>query len=74
MEQSAAMGGYAGYLMVAYGVTALVVIGNIMAAAGRFRRTERRLREQLDRRTARPGPAGASSEQGSNKTTVGRRT
>ncbi|MEO8225287.1 MAG: heme exporter protein CcmD [Gammaproteobacteria bacterium] len=43
---------YAQYLLIAYGVTALVVIGNIVTARLRFRRTRTRLREQLVRRGA----------------------
>ncbi len=53
MEQSLAMGGYAGYLAVAYGVTALVILGNLVAARWRFRKTRQRLREQLSRRAGR---------------------
>lgn len=41
---------YTGYLLVAYSVTAVVVIGNIVAARFGFRRTKRRLKQQLDRR------------------------
>jgi len=54
MDQSLAMGGYAGYILTAYGVTALVVVGNIIAARRRFRRTQLRLRDQLGRRAGRP--------------------
>ena len=46
---------YAVYLLVAYGVTALVVIGNIIAARSGFRATRRRLQQQLARREARAG-------------------
>ena len=53
MDQSLAMGGYAGYIVTAYGVTALVVVGNIIAARRRFRRTQQGLREQLGRRAGR---------------------
>jgi heme exporter protein CcmD len=69
--------GYTGYLVVAYGVTALVVIGNVLAARRQFRRTQSRLRQQLERRSGRrpqqatqvPGQAG---DQGRNEATVGR--
>ncbi|TFG83653.1 MAG: heme exporter protein CcmD [Chromatiales bacterium] len=44
---------YTGYLLVAYGVTALVVIANIVVARHRFRATRRRLQQQLDRRAGR---------------------
>jgi heme exporter protein CcmD len=72
-----AMEGYTGYLVVAYGVTALVVIGNVFAARRQFRRTRLRLREQLERRSGRrpshvtqtPGQAGNT---GGNEATVGR--
>ena len=55
MQQSLAMGGYAGYLLVAYGVTAVVVIGNIVAARRRFTSTRQRLKEQLGRRATKVG-------------------
>jgi heme exporter protein CcmD len=45
---------YIGYLLVAYGVTALVVIANIVSARRGFRATQRRLQQQLDRRAGRP--------------------
>lgn len=54
MAASLSMGGYAGYLLVAYGITAVVIIGNIVAAHRRFRSTQERLREQLARRAGRP--------------------
>ena len=54
MDKSLAMGGYAGYILTAYGVTGLVVVGNIIAARRRFRRTQQRLRDQLARRAGRP--------------------
>ena len=72
MNQSLAMGGYAGYLMVAYGVTAAVVVGNIIAARRRFRRTQQRLRDQLGRRAGRAGGPGRADEQSSGGTTIGR--
>lgn len=50
MDQSLVMGGYAAYILTAYGVTAVVVVGNIVAARQRFRRTQQRLRDQLGRR------------------------
>jgi len=46
---------YGVYLLVAYGVTGLVVIGNIVVARSGFRATRRRLQQQLARRAARPG-------------------
>lgn len=52
MDQSLVMGGYAAYILAAYGVTAVVVVGNIVAARRRFRRTQQRLRDQLGRRAA----------------------
>ena len=50
MDQSLVMGGYAVYILAAYGITAVVVVGNIVAARQRFRRTRQRLRDQLARR------------------------
>jgi heme exporter protein CcmD len=55
MQQSLVMGGYAGYLLVAYGVTTVVVIANIVAARRRFRSTRQRLMEQLRRRATKVG-------------------
>ena len=52
MDQSLVMGGYAAYILTAYGVTAVVVVGNVVAARRRFRRTRQRLRDQLGRREA----------------------
>lgn len=52
MNQSLVMGGYAAFILTAYGVTAVVVVGNIVAARRRFRRTQQRLRDQLGRREA----------------------
>jgi heme exporter protein CcmD len=49
-----AMEGYTGYLLVAYGVTALVIVGNLVTARRRFHVTRQRLRQQLDRRAGRP--------------------
>jgi heme exporter protein CcmD len=72
MEQSLAMGGYAGYLMAAYGVTAVVVVGNIIAARRRFRRTTQRLRDQLARRGGRAGGPGRAAGQSSGGATIGR--
>ena len=82
MQPSLAMGGYAGYLLIAYSVTAVVVIGNIVAARRRFRRTRRRLSDLLARRAGRPGPAAAGgnktgdqmSKQNGSATTVGRQS
>lgn len=65
MDQSLAMGGYAGYISAAYGVTALVIVGNLVAARWRFRRTQERLREQLSRRAGR-------AEAQNSRATVGR--
>jgi len=53
MDAFLATGSYTGYLLVAYGVTALVVIGNVVAARLRFRATQRRLQQQLARRAGR---------------------
>lgn len=53
MDNLLAMDGYTGYLLVAYSVTALVVIGNIVAARRGFRATQRRLKQQLERRAGR---------------------
>ena len=72
MDQSLAMGGYAGYLMVAYGVTAVVVIGNIIAARRRFRSTQQRLRDQLGRRAGRAGGPGRADGQSSGGAIIGR--
>jgi heme exporter protein CcmD len=73
-----AMDGYTGYLVVAYGVTALVVIGNLVAARRQFRRVRLRLREQLERRSGRrlaPGVSHVDGEvggKGGNEAIVGR--
>ncbi len=52
MDLTLVMGGYAPFILTAYGVTAVVVVGNIIAARRRFRRTQQRLRAQLGRREA----------------------
>lgn len=62
MEQSLVMGGYAAYILTAYGVTTVVVVGNIVAARRRFRRTQQRLRDQLGRR----------AEQGRDRAAIGK--
>lgn len=62
MDQSLVMGGYAPFILTAYGITAVVVVGNIVAARQRFRRTQQRLRDQLGRR----------AEQGRDRTAPGR--
>jgi len=73
-----AVDGYTGYLVIAYGVTALVVVGNLVAARRQFRRVHLRLREQLERRSGRrpvPGSSQASGRvggAGGNEATVGR--
>lgn len=65
MDGVLAMDGYTGYLVVAYGVTALVVIGNVVAARRQFNRTRLRLRQQLERRSGRrPVPGSADGAQG----------
>lgn len=75
-----AMDGYAGYLWVAYGVTALVVMGNLLAARRQFRRTRQRLREQLERRGGRrpvhviQSPGETGGDKGDNEAMVGRDT
>jgi len=78
MDGFLAMDGYTGYLVVAYGVTSLVVIGNLVAARRQFRRVQQRLREQLARRASRrpardPGEGSAGTgAQGESEATVGR--
>lgn len=65
MGQFLAMDGYTGYLTVAYGVTAVVIIGNIVSARRGLRATQRRLGEQLQRRAAgrqAPPPPGEVSQ------------
>jgi heme exporter protein CcmD len=63
--QSLVTGPYGAYLLIAYGVTAVVVVGNIVAARRRLATTRRRLREQLERREAsRSGAAPASGPVG----------
>ena len=62
MDQSLVMGGYAAYILTAYGVTAVVVVGNVVSARRRFLRTQQRLRDQLARR----------AEQGRDRTAIGR--
>lgn len=47
------MGGYAGYLAAAYGVTGAVMVANILLARRQFRATWHRLSEQL---RCRQGP------------------
>ncbi len=64
MEKLLAMDPYARYLLIAYGVTTLVVIGNLVAARRQFRSTQQRLREQLARR-----PIGT---RGGNEAAIGR--
>lgn len=41
---------YVNYLLVAYAVTLLVIVGNIVAARARFRSVRRRLQAELSRR------------------------
>ena len=71
-----AVDGYTGYLVIAYGVTALVVVGNLVAARRQFRQVHRRLREQLERRSGRrpaaPGSSRANGGEAGNEATVGR--
>ncbi|MBN8280355.1 MAG: heme exporter protein CcmD [Gammaproteobacteria bacterium] len=56
------MGGvYTTYLLIAYGVTTVVVIGNLLAARRQFRRTRDRLRQQLERRSGRRPAATSGS-------------
>lgn len=77
MDGILAMDAYTGYLVVAYGVTALVVIGNVVAARRQFQRTRLRLRQQLERRGGRrpapvpQGPGQAGVKDG-NEAAVGR--
>lgn len=56
-----AMGGYAPYVWVAFGVTGLVVIGNAVAAFRRERMIRERLRQRILRR------AGARMERHSQQ-------
>jgi len=78
MSGMLAMDGYTGYLVVAWGVTALVLIGNVVAARRQFRGTRRRLRAQIERRLGRrASPAsgqvdGRVGGKGGNEATVGR--
>lgn len=68
-----AFGPYTGYLLIAYGVTALVVIGNMIAARRQFRRTQLRLTEQLARRAGRRrSGAGPRSDKGGSEAAIGR--
>ncbi len=47
-----AMGGYAVYLWPCYGLTALVVIVNLVAARGSLRRAQREARRRLEMQQA----------------------
>jgi heme exporter protein CcmD len=78
MNAILAMDGYTGYLVVAWGVTAVVLIGNVVAARRQFRGTRLRLRAQIERRLGRrPAPAsgpvdGQVGGKGGTEATVGR--
>jgi heme exporter protein CcmD len=72
MDQLLAMGGYAGYILAAYCVTALVVVGNIIGARWRFRKTQERLRAQLGRRAGRGAAPVRTDEQSSGGAIAGR--
>jgi heme exporter protein D len=73
-----ATGDYTGYLVVAWGVTALVLIGNVVAARRQLRGTRLRLRAQIERRLGRrPAPTadqgdGRVGGKGGNEASVGR--
>jgi heme exporter protein D len=58
MGEFLAMGGYAQYVWTAFGVTFLIVIGNVVAARRRWRTT----REQLSRRVERQAARAAARE------------
>ena len=63
MSEFLAMGGYAFYVWIAYGVTALVVVAEILAVRARCRRTlvEARLAEpEMPVTTRSSWPAGTA--------------
>ena len=55
MAQFLAMGGYAQWVWSAFGLTLIVLIGNVIAASRRYRQAVERLHQRLDRPTASGG-------------------
>jgi heme exporter protein D len=53
MQDFLAMGGYAAYVWPCFGLTAVVIVANLVAARYRFTRT----RQRLARRLARQEPS-----------------
>jgi heme exporter protein D len=53
MGEFLAMGGYAQYVWTAFGVTFLIVIGNVVAARRRWRMTRDRLSRRVERQATR---------------------
>ena len=53
MGEFLAMGGYAQYVWAAFGVTFLIVIGNVIAARRRWRMTRDRLARRVERQASR---------------------
>lgn len=53
MGEFLAMGGYAQYVWTAFGVTFLIVIGNVIAARRRWRATRDRLARRVERLASR---------------------
>ena len=51
MADFLAMGGYAPWVWSAFGLTLVVLVGNVIAAAYRYRQAIERLRGQVDRAT-----------------------
>lgn len=49
MREFLAMGGYAAYVWTCFGITALVIVANLVAARRRFGSTVERLARRLDR-------------------------
>ena len=47
------MGGYAQYVWTAFGVTFVIVIGNVVAARRRWQATRERLARRLERQAGR---------------------
>lgn len=81
MDGTLGLEGYTGYLVIAYGVTLIVVAGNLLAARRLFRQTRLRLLGQLEKRDGRrpaavakmAGPVeGRAGDAAGNEATVGR--
>ena len=51
MADFLAMGGYAQWVWSAFGLTLVVLVGNVIAAAHRYRQAVERLRGQVERTT-----------------------